>query len=192
MCIITNAIEAFLDAADQVLNSNTFLVRIHFPTGDIWADLRAFVDSGALQHALLEADIARGWYNLHRFDDNGEPAPLPGCLAREDFRFTIRKSNFTASKYLEAMLRADINAGNFISYYRRAKTAEEAHQLTTALLRQIFPADEPILYVLEPDFFRDVPEDGSHLHYFEGCGCDNAALLVHGSTGYLLLTNGLP
>jgi hypothetical protein len=55
----------------------------------------------------------------------------------------------------------------------------------------LFEGAEPILYILEPDFFLDRPDEMHHIHYFEGCGCDNAAILVHGSTGYLLMTNGL-
>lgn len=187
-----DAIEAFLDAADEVLNSNTFLVRIPFPTGDLWEDLRTFIASAGLQRALLEADITRGWFNLHRFSDNGEPTPIPGCLAREGLRFTKIQSDLTASKYLEGMLRGDTHAGNFISFYRRASSREEAHLLTAGLLGQLFTGNEPALYVLEPDFFRDGPEDRDHLHFFEGCGCDNAALLVHGSKSYLLLSNGMP
>jgi hypothetical protein len=187
-----DAIEAFLDAADEVLNSSTFLVRMPFQTGNVWEDLRIFVASAGLQRALLEADIARSWFNLHRFLENGEPAPIPGCLAREGFRFTEIRSNLRASEYLEAMLRADTHAGNFISFYRRVRSPEEAHLLTAALLGQLFAGHEPALHVLEPDFFRDAPEDLEQLHYFEGCGCDNAALLVHGSTGYLLLSNGMP
>jgi hypothetical protein len=187
-----DAIEAFLDAADEVLNSNTFLVRIPFPMGDVWGGLRTFVASADLQRALLAADITRGWFNLHRFSENGEPAPIPGCLAREGFRFTKIQTNLTATKYLEAMLRGDTRAGNFISFYRRARSPEEAHSLTAGLIGQLFAGDEPALFVLEPDFFRDGPEDGDQLHYFEGYGCDNAALLVHGSTGFLLLSNGVP
>jgi hypothetical protein len=187
-----DTIEAFLDAADEVLNSNTSLVRIPFPTGDIWEDLRTFVASDGLQRALLYADVAREWYNLHRLAGSGEVAPIPGRLAREEFRFTRIQSNLTASKYLEAMLRGDAQAGNFISFHRRARDQEEARRLVSGLLKQLFAVHEPLLFILEPDFFRNGPGDTDHLHYFEGCGCDNAALLLHGSTGYLLLTNGLP
>jgi hypothetical protein len=187
-----NAIESFLDAADEVLNSNTFMVRIPFPSGDIWRDLRIFIVSGDLQRAMLETDISREWYNMHRIAADETPVPMPGRLAADEVAFTQGPASGGARAYLEAMLRGDTSAGHFISFYRRAKSQAEARRLTVGVLEQLFAGNEPLLYVLEPDFFRETAVDAGQLYYFEGRGCDNAAFLVYRATGYLLLTNGLP
>jgi hypothetical protein len=187
-----DAIEAFLDAADEVLNSNTFLVRIPFPSGDIWRDLRIYIVSGDLQRAMLQADISREWYNMHRISADETPVPMPGRLAADEVAFTQGPAPGGARAYLEAMLQGDTSGGNFISFYRCEKTQAEARRLTAAVLEQLFAGKEPLLYVLEPDFFRETAADAGQLYYFEGRGCDNAAFLVFRTTGYLLLTNGLP
>lgn len=187
-----DAIEAFLDAADEVLNSNTFLARVPLMSGDIWRDLRTFIVSGDLQRAMLEADISREWYNMHRIAEDETPVPMPGRLAADEIFFTQTSALVGARDYLEAMLRGDASAGHFISFYRCAKSPGEARRLAAGVLKQLFGDSEPLLYILEPDFFRETAAATGQLYYFEGRGCDNAALLVYGTTGYLLLTNGLP
>jgi hypothetical protein len=187
-----DSIEAYLDAADEVLNSNTFLVRVPLTAADIKTDIRTFIASGELQQALTTAAIARGWYNLHRITVAGDPTPVPGSLAKPEFRLTWRQPTFTAGEYLQAMLRGDGRLGNFFSFYSCAKNPAEARRLTGALLSQLFHGLDPVLCLIEPDFFVEAPQDADQLYYFEGNGCDNAVLLVGGSIAYLLLTNGTP
>lgn len=185
-------IDAFLDAADRVLNSNTFLVGLPLVFGDPVSDLEAFIRSGGLQKALFAADIARGWLNWHRFDIAGALCPLPGNFMRPGFRLTLRNLSFNASDYLQAVLRADPAFGNFISFYRKALSVDDAHSLASDFLKRLFPAGNPTLLIFEPDFINGDTLETDEPYYFEGKGCDNAALLACGAAGYLLLTNGAP
>ncbi|HET6252547.1 MAG TPA: hypothetical protein VFE32_00665 [Puia sp.] len=185
-------VEAFLDAADEVLNSNTFLVEVPPASGDLIADVTDFIRSGRLLQALLAADKARGWYNLHRFTAGGELAPIPGSLAKADFSLVSRTSHCSTGEYLQAMLRGDSIFGNFTSFYRCEKSPEEARQLTQKLLEHLFARSEPSLHLFEADFLQGVSAGIDEACYFEGKGCDNAALLTGASVAYLLLTNGMP
>jgi hypothetical protein len=199
-----DAITAFLDAADEVLNSNTFLVAVPLPTGDVLVDTAQFIASGRLQQALLQEDISREWYNFHRLTEAAAPIPIPGSLAKPVFQLTQRPHLYKPDEYLQAMLRGDGRFGSFFSFYARAKTPAEAQRLSAALLTQLFPdlhigngkttADprEPTLVILAPDFFVDAAEGADQIYYFEEKGCDNAALIASGSIGYLILTNGAP
>ncbi len=187
-----DAITAFLDAADEVLNSNTFLVSVPQTTGDILADTREFIASGRLQRALLHEDLARGWCMLHRLNAEGDPIPIPENLAKPVFQLTVRPSPYRPGEYLRGMLCADGRFRNFFSFYGRWKTLAEAQALTECLLAQLFPDVEPTLLILEPDFLVGATEGVDQLYYFEGTGCDNAALLVSGPIAYLILSNGTP
>ncbi len=199
-----DAITTFLDAADEVLNSNTFLVAVPLPTGDVLAHTAQFIASGRLQQALLQEDISREWYNFHRFTEDAVARPISGDLAKPVFQLTQRRHWYKPVEYLQAMLRGDGRYGSFFSFYGRAKTPAEAQRLSETLLAQLFPelqpdngnmpADprEPVLVILVPDFFVDTMEGVDQLYYFEEKGCDNAALLVGGSVAYLILTNGAP
>ena len=187
-----DAVEAFLDAADSVLNSNTFLLVVPMRTGDPATDVRDFVCSGGLREAVLQADLAREWYIWHRYGPEGELTAIPGGFVKAGCELPVLRTNSTAFDYLQAMLCGDLRLGDFFSFYRRAKTQEEARRLTSELLGYLFAGAEPSLYVLDPDFLHDASLDGDEGYYFEGKGCDNAALLTAGTTGYLILTNGMP
>lgn len=187
-----DAIDDFLDAADFVLNSNTFLLEIPLLSPDLEREVTAFVASESFQHSMLKADIARGWFNMHTFSNRDELFPKPGNVVKPDFCLKLQKSTTSAKDYLEAMLTADGRKGNFLSFYRRQKNAFDAERIAGAFLRQISGGNEVSLYILEPDFLVDSPADPDYLYYFEGKGCDNAALITAGESGYLVLTNGIP
>ena len=69
---------------------------------------------------------------------------------------------------------------------------EEARRLTRDLLEHLFAGIDAGLYRFETDFLQDASGGFGEAYYFEGKGCDNAALLTAGPVGYLLLTNGMP
>lgn len=187
-----DAVEAFLDAADAVLNSNTFLVGLPLPAVDPAAALGGFIRSGGLQKAIFAADIARGWYNLHYFTAAGVAEPLRGNLSRTDCHLTSRVSRCTVSQYLEAMLSGDCRFGDFISFYCCGKPRDEACRLADRLLARLFPESQPALHLFEPDFLQGDAMETGGAYYFEEKGCDNAALLAGRTASYLLLTNGAP
>ena len=187
-------VDAFLDAADEVLNSNTFLVKTMLVSGDVQKDLTAFIASDDFLTQILEADIARGWFNLHDSFERETPAPKAGLLVRPAFVLKVRKATLTAQVYLVAMLTADRRAGNFFSFYQRARSQDEARILTRNLMAGICGDKSPDLYILEPDFLADATTEPGELYYFEGSNgaCDSAAAIVCGQMAYLLLTNGAP
>lgn len=187
-----DAIDDFLDSADLVLNSDTFLLEIPLLSPDLEKEVAAFMASESFQRSLLKADIARGWFNMHTFTNSEELVPKPGNVVKPDFYLKLRQSTIGAKDYLEAMLTADGRKGNFHSFYRRQKNAFDAERLASAFLRQISGGKDLSLYILEPDFLVDSPTDPDNLYYFEGKGCDNTALITTGESGYLLLTNGIP
>src|ERR1700743_3261932 len=114
-------IEAFLDAADLVLNSSSFLGMIPPHSGDLRQDLSDYISSDGLQHALLNADISRGQFNLHYFQEEGPARPLSGRLADTKPGLSYTRAAVPPLNYLEALLQGNGRIGNFISYYRKGK-----------------------------------------------------------------------
>lgn len=60
-----------LDTFDQVANSNTLLIDLE-SSEDVGTALRRSCTNGALEKALLQADIDRDWYNFHQAGTDGE------------------------------------------------------------------------------------------------------------------------
>lgn len=129
---------------------------------------------------------------MHTFTDRDEVLPKPGNIIKPEFCLQLQPTTTTASDYLEALLRADSRKGNFHSFYSHQKSAHDAEIIVAAFLGHISKGNELQLYILEPDFLLVSPADMDCLYYFEGMGCDNAALISAGTFGYLLLTNGIP
>ena len=87
--ISQDPIDAFPDAADSVLNSNTFLINIPLGPGGLREQLTEYIASDAFLDIILSEDIKRGWLNLHTVTDAETPAPKPGKLIKPGFNLTI-------------------------------------------------------------------------------------------------------
>jgi hypothetical protein len=185
-------IDAFLDAVDVVLNSNTFLITTEIRSGDIAGELAGFIASDAFLEQMLASDIARGWFNLHESFEQEPPPPKPGKLVRPGFSLNVTKGTVTVETYLVAMLTADARVGSFVSFYNRRKTPDEARALARNLIACLCGNKHPDLYILKPDFLADATAGPDDIYYFEGPmgACDSAAAIVCGTMAYLLLTNG--
>lgn len=186
-------IDAFLDAADSVLNSNTFLIGIPLGPGDLRVQLTEYIASDAFLDRMLSEDIRRGWFNFHTFTDAETLAPKPGKLVKPGFNLTIRETSISVKDFLEAMLRGDLHVGNFFSFYGKQKTRDEARLLTANLIAGTSIGGECRVYALAPDFLQNADSD-DQMYYFEGPNgaCDTATVLATDTRAYILLTNGAP
>jgi hypothetical protein len=191
--ISQDPIDAFLDAADSVLNSNTFLICIPLGPGGLREQLTEYIASDAFLDMMLSEDIKRGWFNLHTFTDEETPAPKPGKLIKPGFNLNITEIEISVMDFLEAMLRGDQHVGNFFSFYGNQKTRDEARLLAASLIAGTGIGGECRVYALAPDFLQNADND-DQMYYFEGPhgACDTATVLATDTRAYILLTNGAP
>ncbi len=210
------AIDAFLDAVDEVMNSNTFLLKVRADVpvhlGNRVEILDAFLRDRLFHEMMLAADQARDWWMFHEVpwepDEPGAPmAGAPGSLVRDGFRLTLDPLDATG---MVVRLRWMLTGA--CSPYRRHLDEVRARDLVSGFLRQALgPVDgacpvEPDrrsetekpwkFCTVWPDFLRGMDERTDESHqpaYFEGCeSADTATFFHRGDVFYLLLTNGAP
>ena len=192
-------IDAFLSAADHVMNSNTLLLKVRLDGLSAEIDcsgaLRTFLWSPAFGEAMLEADRNRNWHNFvdpsshqPRQRDGAESARW---LVDEDCELICIPLNLSELQNRFRWMLCDS-----FSPYARRYTKAIADQLVTAFINRALepsPADW-CLHAVEPNFlwstgyYTDNPDFG----YFDGGENDSATLMHRGDVAYLLLTNGSP
>lgn len=192
------AVDRFLTAVDQVMNSNTLLLKVRTDSpitdGRACPTLDNFLRSAVFRSAMLEADHDRGWDNLQPAADS-TAADEPWIL-REGFELTCSAMDASA---FEARLTWMLCTAN--SPYRHHRTASQASELIHKFQRQVFqPSTADWSFVAaQPDFLTSTgyysvhPEDtGSYPAYFDGGPNDSASFIFRGNIFYFLLTNGSP
>ena len=191
-------IKDFLDAVDLVINSNTFLLHFQLSSGNIKEELSSFIRSDDFFRQITEQDAERRWYNMYNFNyiDDGYTLK-PGKLVKKDFDLKFKKKLVGPKEYLAAMLTANYEIGNFISYYGKQKQPEEAIRIVDDFIFDLTAGKDLVYYIIEPDFLarggEDRQPDFCEIYYFEGLhASDSATLLVSEQNAYLLLTNGIP
>lgn len=192
-------VDAFLSAVDQVMNSNTLLLKLRLDglSTELGCSglLRAVLWSPAFGKAMLEADRNRNWHNFVD-PSSTQPRQRAGAdgarwLVDEDCELVCMPLDFAE---LQDRLRWML-CDSFSPYARRC-TKTIADQLVTAFIRRVLepsPADW-CLHAVEPNFlwssgyYTGDPDFG----YFDGGENDSATLMHRGNIAYLLLTNGSP
>jgi hypothetical protein len=201
------ALTAILDALDEVLNSNTLLLKAHvgrpLTTETRPAALRELLDDQLFLELLYEADSARKWWNLAEWDDELEdyvPAPQLAEIRRPGVELTV--SPLTEPTFRQHLCRLLTETP---SPYNMHCTPERAEQLAEAFCAELAD-DAPT--VATPTAFAAVRPDFLHIsgyyahnnqptgdpYYFDGGTSDTCTAIHHegGQILWLLLTNGCP
>ncbi|MBL7961823.1 hypothetical protein JNL27_16435 [bacterium] len=189
-------IKIFLDAADSVLNSNTFLLRFEIHSDRIEDSLLRFLKSDDFMKQLTHQDTVRGWRNLYYYDEHTESYKLRhGTILKEPLRLQIEGPPSDKREYLTAMLTGDTTKGRFFSFYGKQLELKKAEAIVDDLTSFLSDRRDWELLVVQPDFLKDGVETNSKdedLHYFEGGNAnDNAVVIKCNEKGFLLLTNGI-
>ena len=191
------ASKRFVDAANRVLNSNTFILSFPLNGRDPEIALPAFLTSPEFMDQLLTQDLARGSHGFfHVYDYEKETyAVRTGELVKDQTPITFSAPVVEKREYLIAFLTGDTSKGNFHSYYGTQLDHKDAAQIVDGLILHITRDNPWQLFTLEPDFLTSAPETDTddNLYYFEQDGANNnAALITLADSAYLILTNGIP
>lgn len=189
------SIKTFLDAADQVLNSNTFLLELRADfTNPVQAqaDVAEFIRSGEFKKQVLEQDIVREWENYHI---KGHPV-LEGDLFKPGFEISLAElPHNDAVSYLRNMLTIEVEGTEFFSPYGNQLPQITGQRLTVNFLEELMLQMNWKLFRMNTDFSSSRYElkRKKELAYFEGgFSSDSATLLVReDQCAFLLLTNGI-
>ena len=181
-------LDAYLDAVDHVMNSNTLLLWAARPPGEVAVSLASFLHGPGFLPAFLQQDLERNWHNYHEWSESLAPRPgtpvIPGAVPV--------LSPLTAE---EARGRLAWCLHGATSWYGHRAPAEEARALAEgfwAALGERLPGLSAAS--LGPGFLwrRGEEEEGTRLAYFDGTPCDGALLFWNQEQLALLLTNGSP
>ena len=188
-------VKKFLDAADQVLNSNTFLLCFDIINDDIAASLLHFLHSTHFMEQLAYQDKQRGWVNLWLRNTAGEPYRIrSGEIVKDSFVLMLSPVEANESTaYFIAMLTGDTTRGRFCNYYNKAMPVIKGKAIVDNLIAFLTLGNDWKLFVAAPNFLQSKNDvKGNAIYYFENdWGNNNAAVVVTKNTGYLLLTNGI-
>ena len=165
-------------------------------TADINAELLNFIQSESFIRQLANQDKERGWFNMHYFDHKTKTYKLRrGNILKDRIDLKVKEIEKEKSEYLSAMLTGDTAKGRFFSFYSQQLDQKKAKAIVGNLTLFLSNHKPWRLFAIEPDFLKDTvevyPED-ENLRYFDGDdGNDTATVILTGSKGYLLLTNGI-
>ncbi|MFY0572296.1 hypothetical protein ACN28E_51845 [Archangium lansingense] len=207
----------FLDAVDQVLNSNTLLLRVPFevgpgPTGLV-EGLERYFRSPSFREDFASEMVAREWWFPGRLEERWGPQAR---LLVEPCALRVRAlTRLEVVERLVWMLTAEE-----CSWYRKQLPLEQALPLVDSFLGDVFGAGtdesvprelslktlvrrippDSILAGVEPDFLFSTgyfagdenPLPAEAVAYFEGSKSDGCLVLHWAGTAWLLLTNGSP
>jgi hypothetical protein len=191
--VMVAPVEAFLDAVDKVMNSNTLLLKARADVPVTPANraevLQSLLRSSVFARMIREADHQRGWYNMQ----DGSPVLDSFDLQLQE----LSESAFVAR--LRWMLM------EAFSPYRRHLSAPRADEVIDGFLLWLNTQQPHGEHGREPWSFCDVHPNflrstGYYVNapgtaqttYFDG-GPSDTATLIHGRTLILLLlTNGSP
>lgn len=190
---------AFLAATDEVMNSNTLLLKFHLDAGSATLDcpkmLWAILRSPVFGEAMLEADRNRDWHN---FIDLTTGQRRQREESSGDLWLVEDECELVCVSLDPAQLRARFLAMlcDSFSPYGRRRTSEQADGLVAAFTRRLLKPspDRWCLHSVEPNFlwptgyYTDRPDFG----YFDGGNNDSATLMHREDIAYLMLTNGSP
>ena len=185
------AVDALLTAVDEVMNSNTLLLRTRtdepVTAGNRLSILRAFVGGPLFPDMMRAADSARGWGNLR---SGPVVPPMSGFelteLGEAGFRarltWMLREASSPYRRHLDAA-RTEAVIGGFLDWLRPGAAAVAGEDWSYWSVRPDF------LYFT--GYYSDEPPR-SDAAYFDGSSSDTATYLHRGDILMLLLTNGSP
>jgi len=194
-------INRFLDEVDNVLNSNTFLIKLELDFSDsiqCQHQFTSFAKSEKLKSAVLKQDIERDWFNYHSVSNKGEYIiKEQGPLVKQNDEIT--PSELTKEKglrHLSAMLTVEQNDHSFWSPYDKQIERNKAEALVKNFIDELTCQQDFKILTLNTSFMYnkvDKYSESQYMAYFEGdYGSDSATIIkVADGTAFLLLTNGI-
>src|SRR5215204_2417516 len=153
MDISAKPVKDFLDAADEVINSNTFILQFHILLNDVKRSLELFLKSELFINQLLSQDRERNWFNMQYFDNvsNGFTVK-PGNLLNENAQLKISELSVEKREYLIAMLTGDTSVGRFFSFYSKQKERKVAETIVDDFVSYLSLFGDYELFIMEPNF----------------------------------------
>lgn len=194
--ISSEPVKFFLDAADAVLNSNTFLLQFDIDPDKIEKSFLGFLNSEYFMEQLVFQDIKRGWNCMRYYDNKTENYELRrGNILKDNIKLKISRSNLDKREYLIAMLTGDTTKGSFFSFYGKQLERKKAEVIVDNMTSFISENSSWDLFIVHPDFLKNSAEvagKGDDLYYFEGGNAnDTATIIRYSDRGFLILTNGI-
>lgn len=194
--ISSEPVKHFLDAADTVLNSNTFLLKFDIDSDKIENSFLGFLNSEYFMEQLTSQDMVRGWNCVRYFDDKTENYELRrGNILKDNIKLKISRSNFDKREYLIALLTGDTTKGSFFSFYGKQLERKKAEVIVDDLTSFLSENGSWELFIVHPDFLKNSAEvagKSDDLYYFEGGNANDTATIIRCSDlGFLILTNGI-
>lgn len=211
------AVNAFLTAVDEVMNSNTFLLKVRTQTPVTRENrqevLSAFFRARLFHEMMLDADQERDWWIFHEVPWQ---TPDPSLANSTDADPWLVPANLRLA--MEPMNEAGFLARlrwmlcEAYSPHRGHLEEERAVETIGAFLREAFgtgsrlpssrgTAEQPFLHgwsfaAVKPDFLPSTEyytaKPCPDLAYFDGGESDSATLAYRDDVFFLLLTNGSP
>lgn len=122
MDILAKPVNDFLDAMDEVINSNTFILQFHIGFNVVKKSLELFLKSEVFITQLLGQDRERNWFKMQIFDDVTTSLIMkPGNILNENAELIISEPSVDKREYLIAMLTGDTSAGSFLAFIQSQK-----------------------------------------------------------------------
>jgi len=197
MDVSVKPVKHFLDSADTVLNSNTFILDFYIVENNIEESLKRFILSADFITQIMQQDKDRDWHIFHYFDTISDSFKVKsGSLIEPGFHINISQPPCDKWEYLTAMLTGDTSKGRFFSFYKKEIEKDKAGIIIDnliAYLTQYSGAWD--LFIVSPNFLKYTEKTypkGEELNYFEGeFGNDTATVISYKDNGFLILTNGI-
>jgi hypothetical protein len=200
------AVDAFLSAVDEVMNSNTFLLKVRTRT-PVTPDnrhevLSAFLRGRVFHEMMLQADQQRDWWMFHECPWQ---TPDPSLAAASDSGPWLVLGDVPLA--LDSMTEADFVARlrwmlcEAFSPYLGHREEARADEIIGAFVREVLGSDDRAsdqwsFAAVEPDFLPSTEyytgKPCPDLAYFDGGESDTATLAYRHDVLLLLLTNGSP
>jgi len=195
-------IKAFLDALDQVLNSNSFLLDcpIDLTIDDSASRLEALIRSQAFKDLLIEGDIERGWMNYGEWDPEANRYTRlhhGGHFHRAGCSLTMHALDRAAVRQRLVHLLTGT-----ASPYHRQLSESAAAPLVGAFLDELLGEhpEEWAFLAVDPTFLHTSgyygnptrPPGSDDFAYFDGGEGDSSTVFYRRGATWMLLTNGSP
>lgn len=191
--------DKLLDALDQVLNANSFVVTMNKDKNENFlTSLKQSRNDGTLAKALYSEDARRDWYNFYTLKDvtDGHLTYVPrrGVFFNEESQWEMRALDIPE---VEDVLTGILTGkGSYLKKNERMSHFEKgvSQKLVDSFIKALHGEVKNFTaFEWKPDFllsFYDHEEDDNVLPYFEGLGRDLALLFVGETKIILLLSNG--
>lgn len=210
------AVDAFLSAVDEVMNSNTFLLKARSGTvasGDNRHEvLTSFLRSRLFHEMMLQADQERAWWMFHEFPWQ-TPDPSLETASDSSPWLVLGDAELTLHPMTETDFLARLKwmLCEAFSPYRGHLMETRADEIIGACVCEVFGTGDQgsrhaitieralcgwSFAAVEPDFLPSTEyytgKDCPDLAYFDGGNSDTATLAYRNDVLLLLLTNGSP